>query len=123
MKSPVTQALERGNCFDRSCPAREVFDHVTGRWGGLVLAALLPGKRRFSELRTRITGISEKMLSQTLREFEADGLVQRTQYPEVPPRVEYELTASGLEVAQRLHHLIDWIESHVQELTVARKAK
>ncbi|HUA07806.1 MAG TPA: helix-turn-helix domain-containing protein [Candidatus Acidoferrales bacterium] len=94
-----------------------VFDHVTGRWGALVLAALLHGTLRFSELRARVGGISEKMLSQTLREFERDGLIVRTQYPQVPPRVEYALTPSGGEVAQRLHHLIDWIELHVRDFT------
>ena len=120
VKASLEVLSERGNCFSPECPARMVFDHVTGRWGGLILAALLPGKRRFSELRVRVGGISEKMLAQTLREFEADGLVLRTQYPQVPPRVEYELTASGLEVARRLSRLIDWIEEHVRELVAGR---
>jgi DNA-binding HxlR family transcriptional regulator len=87
-----------------------------------VLAALLHGTLRFSELRTRIEGISEKMLAQTLREFERDGLVTRHAYAEVPPRVEYELTAAGLEVAQRLNHLIDWIQDHVRDLVRAQHA-
>jgi len=113
---------DRGDCFSAICPARDVFGHVTGRWGGLVLAALLPGTRRFSELRARIGGISEKMLAQTLREFERDGLVTRRQFPEVPPRVEYALTPAGLEVAQRLNHLIGWIEEHVRDLVLAQQA-
>jgi DNA-binding HxlR family transcriptional regulator len=124
MNSPsidLEKLPERGDCFRADCPARLVFDHVTGRWGGLVLAALLEQKLRFSEVRVRVGGISEKMLAQTLREFESDGLVVRTQYPQVPPRVEYELTPAGLEVAQRLSHLIVWIEEHVRELVAARK--
>ncbi len=114
---------ERGDCFHADCPAREVFNHVTGRWGGLVLTALLSGKQRFSALRARIGGISEKMLAQTLRAFERDGLVERMQFAEVPPRVEYELTAAGLEVAQRLHYLIDWVEEHVRDLVAAQADK
>ncbi len=121
---PETHAFagvpERGNCFSVECPARAVFAHVTGRWGGLVLAALLPGKLRFSAIRARVGGISEKMLAQTVREFERDGLLMRHQFPEVPPRVEYELTSAGLEVAQRLQHLITWLEEHVRELVTAR---
>ena len=110
----------RGDCFNPECPARMVFDHVTGRWGGLVLAALLVGKLRFSEVHLRVRGISEKMLAQTLRELESDGLVTRTQHQEVPPRVDYELTAAGCGVAERLSHLIAWIEEHVRELTAER---
>jgi DNA-binding HxlR family transcriptional regulator len=113
---------DRGNCFSADCPARDVLGHVTGRWGGLVLAALIGGTLRFSELRARIDGISEKMLAQTLREFERDGLLTRRQHPEVPPRVDYTLTPAGVEVAQRLDHLISWIEVHVRELVAAQQA-
>jgi len=112
----------RGDCFSSECPARQVFGHVTGRWGGLVLAALLPGKLRFSAIRDRIGGISEKMLAQTLREFERDGLLERRQFPEVPPRVEYELTAAGCEVARRLYHLMRWLEDHVRDLVAAQES-
>ena len=110
----------RGDCYKRDCPSRAVLDHVTGRWGALVLAALLPGTLRFSELRTRVSGISEKMLAQTLREFEADGFVKRTQYQQVPPRVDYTLTPSGVEIAKRLDHLIDWIEVHLRDFVRLR---
>src|SRR5277367_3917396 len=98
--------MERGNCYSADCPAREVLGHVTGRWGGLVLGALTGGTRRYSELRDRVDGISEKMLAQTLRDLERDGLVRRRQYPEVPPRVDYTLTPAGTEVADRVHSLI-----------------
>jgi DNA-binding HxlR family transcriptional regulator len=111
-----------GNCYNADCPAREVFNHVTGRWGGLVLGALVHGTRRFSELRMQIDGISEKMLAQTLRELQRDGLVVRRHYPTVPPRVEYTLTAGGHEVARRLDDLIGWIQAHVLDVVAAHQA-
>jgi DNA-binding HxlR family transcriptional regulator len=113
--------VERGNCYSAACPAREVLGHVTGRWGGLVLGALTRGTRRYSELRARIEGISEKMLAQTLRDLERDGLVLRRQYPAVPPRVDYTLTPGGMEVAQRVESLIGWLQDHVHELVAAQQ--
>jgi DNA-binding HxlR family transcriptional regulator len=108
--------LPRGNCFERRCPGRAVLAHVTGRWGTLVMAALkVDGTLRFSQLRARIGGISEKMLAQTLRELEGDGLVRRISLPVVPPHVEYDLTPMGIGVAQHLEALIDWIETHVAD--------
>jgi DNA-binding HxlR family transcriptional regulator len=112
---------ERGDCYSAACPAREVLGHVTGRWGGLVLGALTHGTRRYSELRARIEGISEKMLAQTLRDLERDGLVIRRQYPTVPPRVDYTLTPGGMEVAQRVESLIGWLQDHVGELVAAQQ--
>jgi DNA-binding HxlR family transcriptional regulator len=113
--------MERGNCYSSRCRSRAVLGHVTGRWGGLVLGALTEGTRRYSELLARIDGISEKMLAQTLRDLERDGLLVRRQYPTVPPRVEYTLTASGTEVAQRVRSLISWLEEHVTELVAAQE--
>jgi DNA-binding HxlR family transcriptional regulator len=110
----------RGNCYSAGCRSRAVLGHVTGRWGGLVLGALLRGTSRYSELRARIDGISEKMLAQTLRDLERDGLVARRSYPTVPPRVEYTLTALGTEVAQQVSGLIGWLEAHVSELAAAQ---
>jgi DNA-binding HxlR family transcriptional regulator len=110
----------RGNCFDRRCPTRGVLAHVTGRWGALVMAALkVDGTLRFSQLRDRIDGISEKMLAQTLRDLEGDALVRRVSLPVVPPHVEYDLTAMGAGVAQHLEALVDWIETHYRELAGA----
>ena len=113
--------VERGDCYSAACPAREVLGHVTGRWGGLVLGALTHGTRRYSELRARIEGISEKMLAQTLRDLERDGLVLRRQYPAVPPRVDYTLTPGGMEVAQRVESLIGWLQDHVHKLVSAQQ--
>jgi DNA-binding HxlR family transcriptional regulator len=113
--------VELGDCYRAACPAREILGHVTGRWGGLVLGALTNGTRRYSELRARIEGISEKMLAQTLRDLERDGLVLRRQYPAVPPRVDYTLTPGGMEVAQRVESLIGWLQDHVHELVAAQQ--
>jgi DNA-binding HxlR family transcriptional regulator len=114
--------MERGNCYMADCPAREVLGHVTGRWGGLVLGALVDGTRRYSELRHKIDGISEKMLAQSLRDLERDGLVIRRQHPTVPPRVDYTLTAAGMEVARRVDDLIGWLQDHVEELVASQNA-
>jgi DNA-binding HxlR family transcriptional regulator len=110
-----------GNCFDRRCPARDVLSHVTGRWGSLVLAAVrAEGVLRFSELRKRIDGISEKMLAQTLKELERDGLLLRTSMPVVPPHVDYRLTPMGAGVAEHVDGLVRWIEAHVSDYVDAR---
>ncbi|MBD5655221.1 MAG: helix-turn-helix transcriptional regulator [Candidatus Eremiobacteraeota bacterium] len=111
-----------GNCFDRRCPAREILAHVTGRWGSLVLAGLREaGVLRFSELRNHIDGISEKMLAQTLRDLERDGLLVRTSRPVVPPYVDYRLTTMGAGVAEHIDGLVRWIEAHVGEFTTAQR--
>jgi len=103
-------AMARGDLFAQQCPSREVLKHVTSRWGVLVLVALLDGTLRFSDLRRRIGGVSEKMLAQTLQWLEGDGFVLRTAYPVVPPHVEYSLTPLGREVGERVEGLADWIE-------------
>ncbi len=107
--------------FAAECPSREVFEHLTARWSGLVLVGLTSGALRFSELRRRVGGISEKMLSQTLAMLEADGFLERTVFPEVPPRVEYALTDLGREAAERLDALVGWIEQSLPRVQRARK--
>ncbi|UYC12927.1 helix-turn-helix transcriptional regulator [Xanthomonas sp. CFBP 8445] len=105
--------LLRGQVFAQNCPSRAVLSHVTSRWGVLVLVALRKGTHRFGDLRRSLEGVSEKMLSQTLQALEADGLVQRTAYPVVPPHVEYDLTPLGEEAAAHVHALVDWIERNI----------
>ena len=83
------------NPFSRNCPSRGLLDRIGDRWTVLVIGALDVGPQRFSQLQTTVDGVSQKMLSQTLRSMEPDGLVTRTVYPEVPPRVEYALTPKG----------------------------
>ncbi|MGW5241840.1 winged helix-turn-helix transcriptional regulator [Monashia sp. NPDC004114] len=112
----VSQSLRRhfpDGVFAAGCPSRVVLDHVSSKWGTLVLLALAEGDSlRWSELRRRAEGVSEKMLAQTLRTLEADGLVDRDARPVVPPHVEYSLTPRGQELADRLVPLMDWIAEH-----------
>ncbi|MGW7051027.1 winged helix-turn-helix transcriptional regulator [Streptomyces sp. NPDC054887] len=107
--------------FSRGCPSRGTLEAVTGRWGGLTLGALrASGTLRFSELRRRVDGVSEKMLSQTLHALERDGLVSRHAQPTNPPRVDYELTPLGQEVAGRLLALIELVEGRMPQVLSAR---
>ncbi|MFD7228314.1 winged helix-turn-helix transcriptional regulator [Streptomyces sp. NPDC059881] len=107
--------------FDRQCPSRGTLEHVTGRWGGLTLGALYESGSRFNELRRRVDGVSEKMLSQTLHALERDGLVHREAQHTNPPRVDYELTPLGREVAGRLLGLIHLVEGRMPEVLTARE--
>jgi DNA-binding HxlR family transcriptional regulator len=109
-----------GDLSDAKCPSRVILDHLTSRWGTLVMIALLQGTHRFSVLARRVTGVSEKMLAQTLQALEADGFVLRRVYPTVPPKVEYSLTAMGVEVATHMKVLTDWVEKSVPAVMEAR---
>ncbi|MBT2531058.1 helix-turn-helix transcriptional regulator [Arthrobacter sp. ISL-48] len=94
--------------FPAGCPSRTVLDHITSKWGVLVLVALTEGEHRWSELRRRADGISEKMLAQTLKTLERDGLVLRKSQPVIPPRVDYSLTDRGQELSALLVPLVTW---------------
>ncbi|MFE5633963.1 winged helix-turn-helix transcriptional regulator [Streptomyces sp. NPDC056543] len=107
--------------FARACQSRVTLEHVTGRWGSLTLGALHEGTFRFNELRRRVDGVSEKMLSQTLHALERDGLVHREAQPTNPPRVDYTLTPLGREVAGRLVGLIELVEGRMPEVLSARE--
>ncbi len=98
------------------CPSRPVLEHVTGRWGTLIMMALLEGPVRFNELRRRVDGVSEKMLSQGLQALERDGSVVREVQSTMPPRVEYQLTPLGREIAERLKGLVHFLESRMPEI-------
>lgn len=119
----IASLMARGELFAAECPSREVLQHVTSRWGVLVLVALLSGTHRFSDLRRKIGGVSEKMLAQTLQWLEGDGFVLRTQYPVVPPHVDYRLTPMGVEVAQQVQGLADWIEGNLGRILSGRKER
>ena len=116
MSGLLSEKFIRGNVLAKECPSRSILQDVTSRWGVLVLFALLGGTHRFSELRKKITGVSEKMLSQTLQALEADGFVLRIAHPVVPPHVEYRLTDKGTEVAHKVEQLVDWIESNLGDI-------
>lgn len=107
--------------FAKACPSRGTLEHVTGRWGSLTLGALHEGTFRFNELRRRVDGVSEKMLSQTLHALERDGLVHREAQPTNPPRVDYRLTPLGQEVAERLLGLIHLVEGRMDQVLAARE--
>ncbi len=114
-------AARRGDLYAPACPSRTVLDHVTSRWGVLILVALLDGTRRFSELGRQVAGVSEKMLAQTLQALEADGLVRREAYAVIPPRVEYSLSDMGREAAAHVEALGNWIEENVGRVLEARR--
>ena len=98
------------------CPTRTVLDHVTSKWGVLVLVALSEQTLRWGELRRVVQGISEKMLASTLRTLEADGFVHREAQASIPPRVDYSLTELGHGLAQRLLPLMDWIAGNADDI-------
>jgi DNA-binding HxlR family transcriptional regulator len=118
--SKLAARIERGDLFAKKCPSRHVLNHVTSRWGVLILVALLGGTFRFSELRRKVGGVSERMLTQTLQWLVSDGFVLRRSYPVVPPHVEYTLTPLGVEVARRVEALADWIETNLQRILDAK---
>lgn len=105
-----------GQVLSNECPSREILEHLTTKWSVLVLRCLSDGIHRFSELRQRIDGVSEKMLAQTLKVLEKDGFLIRTVYPVVPPKVEYQLTILGSQAAEKLNYLIGWIERNLPEI-------
>ena len=122
--APTLSALvRRGELFSPDCPSRDVLKHVTSRWGVLLLVALMGGTYRFSDLRRKVGGVSEKMLAQTLRWLEADGFVLRKSHDTVPPHVEYSLTPLGLAVGQRVEALADWIERNLPDILDAQRLK
>ncbi|QQA44637.1 winged helix-turn-helix transcriptional regulator [Pelagovum pacificum] len=106
----LSERIGRGDLMAANCPSREVLKHMTSRWGVVVLIALEGGTHRFAELRRRIGGVSERMLAQTLRHLEEDGMVLRTAHDVVPPHVDYCLTPLGAEAASKVRQLADWIE-------------
>ncbi|MER6673585.1 helix-turn-helix domain-containing protein [Streptomyces sp. NPDC000983] len=119
-REPAAEPAPPYNVFAKVCPSRSTLEHVTGRWGALTLGALHEGPLRFNELRRRVDGVSEKMLSQTLHALERDGLVDREAQPTNPPRVDYELTPLGRGVAERLLDLIHFVEGRMDGVLQAR---
>jgi len=102
-----------GNVYSGDCPTRQVLDRIGDKWTALIMGVLEDGTMRFSEIRRRIGGISQKMLTQTLRNLERDGLITRTVYPEVPPRVEYALTPLGETLTEALATIRHWAEANI----------
>ncbi|HEY8479767.1 MAG TPA: helix-turn-helix domain-containing protein [Spirillospora sp.] len=111
----------RGDAFDPDCPTRLVLDRIGDKWSALVVLSLEDGPRRFTELRDRIGGVTPKVLTQTLRAMERDGLVTRTIYAEVPPRVEYALTPLGRSLRTPIEAIARWAEENVGAVIAARE--
>lgn len=102
--------------FPAGCPSRTLLDHITSKWGVLILLSLSEGEQRWSELRRRAEGVSEKMLAQTLKTLERDGLVSRKAQPVIPPRVDYSLTERGYELSALLVPLMAWAFENADEI-------
>ena len=108
------------NVYSATCPTRQVLDLIADKWAVLVIGVLEDSPQRFSRIQRQIDGISQKMLTQTLRSLERDGLVSRTVYAEVPPRVEYALTPLGETLCDPIAAIIGWAEGHIAEVTQAQ---
>ena len=116
------QAKAEYDAFLANCPSRQLLDRVSDKWVALILAALgSDGPRRYSELSRRLAGVSQKMLTQTLRSLERDGLVSRTVTPTVPVTVTYELTGLGLSLHDTVRGLKAWAETHMDDVLANRE--
>jgi DNA-binding HxlR family transcriptional regulator len=119
----VTRTTTSWDPYTRGCPSRDLLDRIGDKWSILVLGELgKQGPCRFTQLRNRLSGVSEKMLTQTLRALERDGLVRRTVYPAVPVRVEYALTPLGETLRVPLKALTEWSVQHLPEVLAAHDA-
>ena len=113
---------ERGNLFDADCPTRQILDRISDKWTALVVLLLADGPMRFTELRTHLGRVAPKVLTQSLRRLERDGLVTREIFAEVPPRVEYTLTELGHSLAGPIAVIGDWAEAHLSRVIAAQEA-
>ena len=122
MVTSQTAPVPRGDPYRAGCATRRILDRIGDRWTVLVVSVLGDGDARFSELRRRVEGVSHKMLTQTLRGLERDGLVRRTVYPEVPVRVEYALTDAGRTLLEPLRALQEWSIEHLSDVSASQDA-
>ncbi|MBL1078014.1 helix-turn-helix transcriptional regulator [Nocardia sp. 2] len=123
MRTIVESSGLPADVFSPKCPTRQVLDHIASKWTMLVIDALLEhGTMRYTDLSRRIGGVSQKMLTQTLRGLESDGFVTRTVHPTIPPRVEYTLTDLGHSLAGLIRALRLWTEENINEIERARAA-
>ncbi|GAA2797992.1 helix-turn-helix domain-containing protein [Kitasatospora sp. CM 4170] len=110
------------DAYIAECPARQLLDRIGDKWVSLVVNALADGPQRYSDLRRRLAGVSEKMLTQTLRALERDGLLTRTVTPSVPARVDYALTPLGTGLLPLMQSIKAWAEEHMPEVLAARES-
>ena len=109
------------NVFDRQCPTRQVLDLIADKWTVLIVRRLADGTLRFAQLRRSIDGISQKVLTNTLRRLEQDGMVTRRIYASVPPKVEYSLTSLGRSLCSLVEGICDWAEANIEQVQAARE--
>ncbi|EOH6072774.1 winged helix-turn-helix transcriptional regulator [Burkholderia cenocepacia] len=107
---------------DPNCPVRSILDRVGDKWTALVISNLIAGPLRFTDIKRRVDGISQRMLTETVRGLERDGLVTRTVFPTIPPKVMYELTPLGEKLLEPVQALIGWAIEHRSEIAAARKS-
>jgi DNA-binding HxlR family transcriptional regulator len=117
-----TNRCETHVAATQACELRDLLDRLADKWSLLVVELLGQGTARFTELRRQIDGISQRMLTLTLRQLERDGLVRRTVYPVVPPRVDYELTPLGTTLLESIQPLVTWTRAHGEDIAGARAA-
>ncbi|MFD0278212.1 winged helix-turn-helix transcriptional regulator [Kitasatospora sp. NPDC127111] len=124
MTAAQRRAAERAgfDAYLAECPARQLLDRIGDKWVSLVVNALADGPQRYSDLRRRLAGVSEKMLTQTLRALERDGLLTRTVTPSVPARVDYALTPLGAGLLPLMRSIKTWAEQNMPEVLAARDA-
>jgi DNA-binding HxlR family transcriptional regulator len=115
-----SEATETFNVYEADCPTRKVLELIADKWTTLIFSLLEHGHKRFSELQRGIGGISQKMLTQTLRGLERDGLVRRTIFAEIPPHVEYALTPLGQTLCGPIAAIQHWAETHIEEVITAQ---
>jgi DNA-binding HxlR family transcriptional regulator len=120
MSTVVKSSGLPADAYCAKCPTRQVVDHIAGKWTVLIVDALSAGTMRYTEIKRKVEGVSQKMLTQTLRSLEADGFLTRTVHPTIPPQVEYTLTPLGHSLAGPISELRRWAETHINEIEEAR---
>ncbi|MEC3918164.1 winged helix-turn-helix transcriptional regulator [Nocardia sp. CDC160] len=116
-----TEARRAYDAYIQECPTRQLLDRISDKWVSLLLNALADGPRRYGELSRTIAGVSQKMLTQSLRTMERDGLVTRTVTPAVPVRVDYELTDLGRSLLPIMQAIKSWAETRIEDVLAARE--
>ena len=119
-RHPV-ETVPAWNVFDGNCPTRQVLDCIADKWTVLIIRRLADGTLRFAQLRRAVDGISQKVLTNTLRELERDGIVTRRIYASVPPKVEYSLTTLGQSLCGLVAGICEWAEANIQQVQSARQ--
>jgi DNA-binding HxlR family transcriptional regulator len=111
--------VKKANLYKSSCPSRSILELIGSKWAMLIICTLTQGPTRTGALKRHIDGVSQKMLTQTLRDLERHGILQRIDYAEVPPRVEYKLTRMGESLSGLVRQMEDWLVAHYPKMTTA----